>query len=83
VTASVLAPRLMVKWPAIGQRSICAARTADSVILIPCNSNDLLAQRNQVWLVSDLFYNFFNVLLQFPLKALSGKIRKTIRELAS
>jgi len=34
----------------------------------------LLAQRNQVWLVRGLFYNFFKVLLQFPLKALSGKI---------
>ena len=34
----------------------------------------MLAQRNQVWLVRGLFYNFFKVLLQFPLKALSGKI---------
>jgi hypothetical protein len=63
VTASVLAPRLMVNWPAIGQRSILAARTGDFIILIPCKSNDLLAQRNQVWLVSDLFYNFFKALL--------------------
>ena len=34
----------------------------------------MLAQRNQLWLVRGLFYNFFKVLLQFPLKALSGKI---------
>jgi hypothetical protein len=53
----------MVNWPAIGQRSILAARTGDFIILIPCKSNDLLAQRNQVWLVSDLFYNFFKALL--------------------
>jgi hypothetical protein len=29
VTASVFAPRLMVKWPAIGQRSIRAASVGD------------------------------------------------------
>jgi len=73
----------MVKWPAIGQRSIRAARIGEFVILIPCRSNDLLAQRNQVWLVRGLFYNFFKALLQFPRKVLSRKIDKDGTELTS
>jgi hypothetical protein len=59
VTASVLAPRLIVKVPAIGQRSILADSSEDSleVILKSGNfPNRRLARRNQVWLVRGAFY---------------------------
>ena len=59
VTASVLAPRLIVKEPAIGQRSMRAASCRDRLEVILKSGNFLnrkLARRNQLWLVRDRFY---------------------------
>ena len=58
VTASVLAPRLIVKEPAIGQRSIFAESIRElEVISFSDNSEPCrLARRNQVWLVRDVLY---------------------------
>ena len=59
MTASVLAPRLMVKAPAIGQRSMLTASFRDRLEVILKSGNFLnrkLARCNQLWLVRDRFY---------------------------
>src|SRR5512138_3399452 len=58
VTASVLAPRLMVKLPAIGQRSMLTASFRDGLEVILKSGyflNRKLARRGQLWLVRDGF----------------------------
>src|SRR5204863_3955419 len=59
VTASVLVPRLIVKEPAMGQRSILADRIEAWLEVISksgsfCTAR--LARRKQVWLVRGVLY---------------------------